>query len=122
MRFDACERADAKIYRTLVKEHSRTSHCTERENRLKYARGHSCVAAFYVERGHRDGPEIHCITDNGCIVIFNRNTHRLITVLIARPGQIDRYLEQSGTSLDNRMYSHLIDIAISHQRRHLNHI
>lgn len=49
------------------------------------------VAAFLVDRGHRNGAEIHEITDTGIINIYNQRTHKLVTKLIARPGQIRRY-------------------------------
>lgn len=49
------------------------------------------VATFVVDRGHRNGAEIHEITNTGIINIYNQRTHKLITKLIARPGQIRRY-------------------------------
>ena len=44
-----------------------------------------------VDRGHRNGPEIHKITDTGLILIYNKENKKLITKLIARVGQINRY-------------------------------
>jgi len=49
------------------------------------------VASFVVDRGHKNGAEIHQITDTGIIVIYNQHTKKMITKLIARPGQIRRY-------------------------------
>ena len=49
------------------------------------------VAEFVVDRGHRNGAEVHEITDTGIINIYNQRTHKLVTKLIARPGQIRRY-------------------------------
>jgi hypothetical protein len=49
------------------------------------------IKGFIVDRGHKDGKEAHMITDNAIIVIYNYNTKRLVTKLIARPGQIRRY-------------------------------
>ena len=46
---------------------------------------------FIVDRGHKNGAELHVITTNGIIKIFNVRTKKLITKLIARPGQIKRY-------------------------------
>lgn len=46
---------------------------------------------FYVNRGHRDGAEIHSVTDTGLIIIENAITGKLVTKLIARPEQIARY-------------------------------
>ena len=47
--------------------------------------------SFIVDKGHRNGDEIHTITDNGVIIIQNYNTKKFITCLIAREGQIRRY-------------------------------
>jgi len=49
------------------------------------------IKGFIVDRGHKDGKEAHMITDNAIVVIYNYNTKRLVTKLIARPGQIRRY-------------------------------
>ena len=54
------------------------------------------VDEFVVDRGHPDGVERHCITNNGIIVIYNLNSGKLCTKLIARPQQIKRYYENSG--------------------------
>ena len=51
----------------------------------------SIVAEFVVDRGHKNGPEIHKISDTGIITIYNKRTNKLITKLIARPGQVRRY-------------------------------
>lgn len=51
----------------------------------------SVIDQFVVDRGHERGPELHCLTDTGIIIIYNAATMLLITKLIARPGQIKRY-------------------------------
>lgn len=48
-----------------------------------------------VDRGHRNGPEIHKITDTGLILIYNKESKKLITKLIARVGQINRYYQNN---------------------------
>ena len=48
-------------------------------------------ARFEVDRGHRNGPEVHTITANAIIIITNKATGKLITKLVARPEQIKRY-------------------------------
>ena len=52
------------------------------------------VATFIIDRGHRNGAELHEITNTGIINIYNQRTHKLITKLIARPGQIRRYYKE----------------------------
>lgn len=49
------------------------------------------VDRFIVDRGHRNGPEIHELTDTGIINVYNEWSGKLVTRLIARPGQIRRY-------------------------------
>lgn len=51
--------------------------------------GKLCV--FVVDKGHRNGKEIHVITENGIINIYNYNSKKYITGLIARPSQLIRY-------------------------------
>ena len=64
-----------------------------RENRIKEIGQGKPVARFTVDRGHKNGPEIHEITDTAIINIYNERTKKLVTKLIARPGQIKRYFE-----------------------------
>lgn len=51
------------------------------------------IKSVVVDRGHKNGPEIHEISDTGIITIFNKRTHKVVTKLIARPGQIRRYFD-----------------------------
>lgn len=54
------------------------------------------IDSFIVDRGHKDGLERHDITENGIIIIYNVETQKLISKLIARPNQIKRYYHNSG--------------------------
>lgn len=54
------------------------------------------VDEFVVDKGHPHGAERHCITNNGIIVVYNLNSGKLVTKLLARPQQIKRYYENSG--------------------------
>jgi hypothetical protein len=49
------------------------------------------IKEVVIDRGHRNGPEIHKITDTALILVYNQRTGILVTKLIARPGQILRY-------------------------------
>ena len=51
--------------------------------------GKLCI--FTVDKGHKNGAEIHVITENGIIHIYNKASKKYITGLIARPGQLTRY-------------------------------
>lgn len=62
----------------------------------KYINGDgNVIDSFIVDKGHKDGAEIHSITDTGLIIIHNQNTGKLVTKLIARPEQIKRYYKGS---------------------------
>lgn len=63
----------------------------EREQHIKEIGYGKPIARFIVDRGHENGPEIHEITDTVIINIYNERTKKLVTKLIARPGQIKRY-------------------------------
>ena len=69
------------------------------------------VKTVEVDKHHRNGPEIHEISSTGIITIYNKRTHKLITKLIARPGQIRRYYKEGET-----IPSGLLEIAREHQR------
>lgn len=73
---------------------------------------------FVVDRGHPDGEEIHCITHSGIVFILNLKKYEdvphegLITVLIARVNQLERY----GYTLSE----HTKEKAILHENQGLN--
>lgn len=72
-----------------------SNHYTEerkyREENIKKIGEGKVIDSFIIDKGHRNGPEIHEITDTAIINIYNKRTKKLITRLIARPGQIKRY-------------------------------
>ena len=47
-----------------------------------------------VDRHHINGAELHTITSTGIIIIRNERTNKIVTKLIARPGQIKRYYDE----------------------------
>lgn len=88
----------------------------DRENRIHLIGEGNTIKVAVVDKGHRNGPEIHMLSDTGIITILNQRTGKLITKLIARPGQIKRYYES-----ENRIPTGLLDLAYEHQRLALNH-
>ena len=52
------------------------------------------IKEVVVDRGHRNGPEVHKITDTALILVYNQRSGKLITKLIARPAQILRYYKE----------------------------
>lgn len=87
---------------------------SDRENRkrkLKEIPKMEIQDAFWVNKGHPNGPEIHLITKEALILVINARTFRLCTVLVARPGQIERYYNAINKSVPER----LIALARLHQ-------
>ncbi len=74
------------------------------------------IKEVVVDRGHKNGPEIHKITTTGLVVIYNKQTGIIITILIARPNQIRRYFEEGQAPQD------IINLAIEHMRAGYNKI
>lgn len=51
--------------------------------------------AFFVDKDHTDGIEVHVITDKADIIVCNVRDRSAITVLHARPAQIKRYTNET---------------------------
>lgn len=76
------------------------------------------IRTFWVDKGHKNGAEIHNIYSNGIIRIYNKRTGRHITDLIARQGQIIRYYKE--TNIEPPLT--VIEMARKHQRKNYNRI
>lgn len=74
------------------------------------------VKEVVVDRGHRNGPEVHKITTTGLVVICNQRTGIMVMVLIARPNQIKRYYAE------NEAPQEIINLAFEHMRAGYNKI
>lgn len=68
------------------------------------------IGFFTWNRGHKNGKEAHIVTDNAIILIFNLNSKKLVTKLIARPGQLERYYGKG------KVPTNLMAKAIEHQK------
>lgn len=75
------------------------------------------VATFRVDRNHPNGAELHTITTTGIIIIRNERTHKMVTKLIARPGQIRRYPIKNA-----KVVEQLVEIAKEHQIKRYNEV
>ena len=67
----------------------RTEHSLDRIHREALA--DKIIAIIHVDKGHKNGPEYHVITENAGISIINSSSLKFITTLNARPGQLRRY-------------------------------
>lgn len=84
----------------------------------KYIGYGNVVKTFTVDRGHKNGAEWHTVTSTGLIIVQNAHTHRLVTILIARPNQIKRLYENKGLTAPG----YLIDLARKHQEYGYNNL
>ena len=60
-----------------------------------------------VDKGHKNGEEVHVIYNNGVIKVYNASTHKYITILIAREAQIARYNIKLTQTMRNKIKKHI---------------
>ena len=90
-----------------------TSHAVNRSKRLQIAErliieeSAKVIKIAVVNKGHENGNEIHVIFNNGIIKVYNENTRKFITVLIARVPQIERYKIKVTKTMRNKIKSHI---------------
>ena len=82
----------------------------QREENIKKIGYGVKVNCFVIDRGHKNGAEIHEITSTGIINIYNQRTGKLVTKLIARPNQIKRYYKEGKApqELLNKAYENTV--------------
>ena len=74
-----------------------TTHGVNRSKRLQVAErliieeSAKVLKIAVVNKGHANGDEVHLVYNNGIVKIYNANSRKFITVLIARVPQIERY-------------------------------
>ena len=91
----------------------KTSHAVNRSKRLQIAErliieeSAKIVKIAVVNKGHKNGNEIHLVYNNGVVKIYNANTRKFITVLIARVPQIERYKIKVTKTMRNKIKSHI---------------
>lgn len=69
-----------------------------------------------LDRGHKNGSEIHVVTDTAIVKIYNARTRKHVTDLIARPNQIKRVYNSAGRYAPKW----LLEIAFENQNRGYN--
>ena len=92
-----------------------TQHVATRSKRAQVAqrliieeRAKVCKIAL-VNKGHENGMEVHVIYNNGVIKVYNANTHKYITILIAREAQIERYNIKLTKTMRNKIRRHIAE-------------
>ena len=90
-----------------------TSHALNRSKRLQIAErliieeSAKVIKIAVVNKGHENGNEIHLVYNNGIVKIYNANSRKFITVLIARVPQIERYKIKVTKTMRNKIKSHI---------------
>ena len=91
----------------------KTSHVVTRSKRLQIAErliieeSAKVIKIAVVNKGHKNGNEIHVVFNNGIIKVYNARTHKFITVLIARVPQVERYKIKVTKTMRNKIKSHI---------------
>ena len=90
-----------------------TLHVVNRSKRLQIAQrlineecAKVCKIAI-VNKGHENGNEVHVIYNNGIVKVYNANTRKFITVLIAREPQITRYKIKVTKTMRKKINTHV---------------
>lgn len=100
-------------YMDNFKAGGNTSHALNRSRRLQIAERliiEECakiIKIAVVNKGHRNGNEIHVIFNNGIVKVYNARTRKFITVLIARGPQIERYNIKVTKTMRKKMNLHI---------------
>lgn len=90
-----------------------TSHVVNRSKRLQVAQrlineeSAKVVSIAVVNKGHENGNEVHVIYNNGIVKIYNANSRKFITVLIAREPQIKRYQIKITKTMRKKIDAHV---------------
>ena len=91
----------------------KTSHAVDRSKRLQVAErliieeSAKVIKIAVVDKGHKNGNEIHLVYNNGVVKVYNERTRKFITVLIARVPQIERYKVKVTKTMRNKIKSHI---------------
>lgn len=90
-----------------------TTHGVNRSHRLQIAErlileeSAKVLKIAVVNKGHKNGNEIHLVYNNGIVKIYNANTRKFITVLIARVPQVERYKVKVTRTMKKKIKSHI---------------
>ena len=100
-------------YIETFKACGKTSHAANRSKRLRvaerliYEESAKVLKIAVVNKGHANGNEIHLVYNNGVVKVYNENTRKFITVLIARVPQVERYNIKVTKTMRSKIESHI---------------
>ena len=90
-----------------------TSHALNRSHRLQIAErliieeSAKVVKIAVVNKGHKNGNEVHLVYNNGVVKVYNEHTRKFITVLIARVPQVERYKVRVTKTMRKKINLHI---------------
>ncbi len=110
-----------------LKKAGKSYHMNNRNNRFKNVleierEKLKIDKSFLVDKGHKNGQEVHVVTTNGIIFIYNFmklfscSQNALVTVLIARPNQVTRLYNACNLTPDKE----IINKCFEHVKQGLN--
>ncbi len=116
---------EEKLNRIIKEEIEKTLHMRDergdRMNAIEELGGYGkSICKRVLDRGHKDGPEIFVLTDNAIIKVYNANTLRHITDLIARPEQIIDRMGSALASIDRNLMLSILRLAREHEEKGYN--
>mgnify|MGYP003445769391 CR=1 FL=1 len=76
-------------------------------NQLIRVENATIIASFEINKGHKNGNEVHVIYNNGVIRIYNIRTKKHITDLIAREPQVTRYGIKLTKTMQKKIKRHI---------------
>lgn len=79
------------------------------------------VASFVVDKGHINGFERHIIYNNGVILVVNESTKKVVTIMVARVGNIVRYWKDMGRRIPRNL-EYLISVARVNEMKGYNYL
>lgn len=100
-------------YMETFKAGGQTSHALNRSKRLQIAErliieeSAKIIRIAVVDKGHKNGNEIHIVYNNGVVKVYNEHTRKFITVLIARVPQVERYKIKITKTMQAKIKSHI---------------
>lgn len=108
---------DMRIIRVIISKHYKNKR-NKRDRIIKECLGGDgrVVDSFIIDKGHEHGKERHDVTNNGIIIIYNAESNKLVTRLIARPSQIKRYYKNIG----RKPPTWLVNLAQHHKELNYN--
>ena len=90
-----------------------TAHGVTRSKRLQiaerliYEESAKVIKIAVVNKGHKNGNEIHVIFNNDIIKVYNARTRKFIAVRIARAPHNERYKIKVTKTMRNKIKSHI---------------